>query len=407
MAYLLVLRHARTSTPLQEHRPSSATALLTSEGIRLAVSLTFALYEIISDPRTPDTSTATSLFGRLARAVFSSDSWKMVIPALLYTLKNSLQYVAANNLDSQTFEGVSQIRSLLVALFSTVLLGRTLSLSQWTSVLLLMGGVAMVEFSGGADLSPILSMKDLKDGTAFHEARNIWGLKAAGNAAAGHLARRSATYEGIDEDTAVVHPELHHFVGIPTLVIASIASSLAGVYFEKVLKGYRSDHAASVWIRSVQLSFYSIWPALLLSLLFSGESTSLKAGLFDGYNVATWLAIILHAAGGLLVAFVIKHANNVAKEFAIGVSVITGSLVSVSLFDVQLNRLVCRNPTRMYSSLISCSSQRAQALSSWQHSYTTQFRKMKLNQDRLRSGSLSPRKMIKAHISIWSLSLRP
>jgi UDP-sugar transporter A1/2/3 len=166
------------------HRYYPSTAVFLNEVIKLTVSLTMALYNIATDPKTPDTSTATALFGELARAAFTGDSWKLAIPAMLFTLQSSLHYFAISNLDAATFQVTDQLKILTTALFSVLLLGRTLNGKRWLSLVLLMVGVAIVQIPSGPTQSPVLSIKDLKGGVAFHEARSTWNLKELGNAAA-------------------------------------------------------------------------------------------------------------------------------------------------------------------------------------------------------------------------------
>ena len=50
------------------------------------------------------------------------------------------------------------------------------------------------------------------------------------------------------------------FVGLMAVTVACVISGLAGVYFEKVLKGSKT----SIWARNVQLSFLSLIPAYFL-----------------------------------------------------------------------------------------------------------------------------------------------
>ena len=51
---------------------------------------------------------------------------------------------------------------------------------------------------------------------------------------------------------------MNRTVGLLAVFAACMLSGLAGVYFEKVLKGSNS----SLWVRNVQLSFFSLFPAL-------------------------------------------------------------------------------------------------------------------------------------------------
>lgn len=334
------MHYSRIMPLVNGHRYLPSTAVFLNEITKLTISLTMALYEIATHPKTPDTSTAAGLFGALCKAIFSGDSWKLAIPAMLYTLQNSLNYIAISNLDAATFQVTSQLKILTTALFSVVLLGRTLNGRKWLSLVLLALGVAVIHVPTGGAHSPVLSIKDLRGGVAFHEARNIWDLKALGNVAAGRLTKRSATYEGIEEDFAASNPEIHASIGLSTLVVACVTSGLASVYFEKILKEPKSDHPGSVWIRNVQLSFYSVWPALFLGVLLKDGEEISESGFFAGYNWVVWLAILLQAAGGVLVAFVVKYANNIAKNFATSISIMISFLASVYFFDFQITSAV-------------------------------------------------------------------
>jgi UDP-sugar transporter A1/2/3 len=43
-------------------------------------------------------------------SVFSGDGWLLAIPAVLYTLQNSLQYIAVSNLDAVHFQILYQLK---------------------------------------------------------------------------------------------------------------------------------------------------------------------------------------------------------------------------------------------------------------------------------------------------------
>ncbi|KAK3724771.1 UDP-galactose transporter Gms1 [Vermiconidia calcicola] len=294
-----------------------------------------ALYGIATDPKTPDTSTAAGLFGELARAVFTGDSWKLAIPAMLFTLQNSLHYVALSNLDAATFQVTDQLKILTTAIFSVMLLGKPLNGRKWLSLVLLMVGVAIVQIPTGPSQTPVLSVKDLKDG-AFHAPRSIWDLKKLGNEAAQRLTKRSATYEGIEEDFEAANPEMDSSLGLVSVLLACVLSGLASVYFEKTMKDPRSSQPTSVWVRNVQLSFYSLWPALFIGVIFWDGEHIAKTGFFTGYNWVVWTAILVQAAGGVLVAFVINYADNITKNFATSISIVISFLASVLFFGVQI-----------------------------------------------------------------------
>lgn len=51
----------------------------------------------------------------------------------------------------------------------------------------------------------------------------------------------------------------------------------------------------------------------------------------------TWTCIAMNAGGGLLVGTVIKYADAVTKDVAIGASIVLSSLTSVQLFGFEID----------------------------------------------------------------------
>ncbi len=64
-----------------------------------------------------------------------------------------------------------------------------------------------------------------------------------------------------------------------------------------------------------------------------------EKGFLHGYNEYVYLTILLAAAGGLIVAVVVKYADNILKGFATSLSILLSCGVSaVVFFDVDFNR---------------------------------------------------------------------
>ena len=320
--------------PVGGHRYHTSTAVFLNEVIKLTISLTMALYDISSTM--PSSAPATALFRELSRAVFTGDSWKLAIPAMLYTLQNSLQYVGVSNLDAATFQVTYQLKILATALLSVIMLGRALNAQKWLSLVLLMVGVAIVQIPSSSE-PHVPTMQDLKVGNAgFYLPRSIEELRDLGNVAAGQLlSKRSATYEGINEDFAMRNPQLNASIGLVAVLSACALSGLAGVYFEKVLK--ESTTNVSVWVRNVQLSFYSLFPALFIGVVFKDGADIAKTGFFAGYNWVVWTAIIFQASGGVVVALVVAYSDNIAKNFATSISIVLSCFVSVFFFEFHIS----------------------------------------------------------------------
>ncbi|XP_075041727.1 UDP-galactose translocator [Mixophyes fleayi] len=212
------------------------------------------------------------------------DTLKLAVPSLIYTLQNNLQYVAISNLPAATFQVTYQLKILTTALFSVLLLRKSLSRLQWGSLVILFVGVAVVqsEQSGGKE-----------------------SLAASGQ---------------------------NYVVGLIAVAVSCLSSGFAGVYFERILKG----SSASVWLRNVQLGIFGTALGLLAMWQQDGAAVA-ERGFFYGYTPLVWCVIFNQAFGGLLVAVVVKYADNILKGFATSLSIVVSTAASVHLFGFHVD----------------------------------------------------------------------
>uniref|UniRef100_A0A3B4AYS0 Uncharacterized protein n=1 Tax=Periophthalmus magnuspinnatus TaxID=409849 RepID=A0A3B4AYS0_9GOBI len=214
------------------------------------------------------------------------DTLKLAVPSLIYTLQNNLQYIAISNLPAATFQVTYQLKILTTALFSVLMLRKSLSRVQWFSLLLLFAGVAIVQVQ----------------------------------------------QEGKKESSVSDSSSQNYMVGLVAVVISCLSSGFAGVYFEKILKG----SAASVWVRNVQLGVFGTALGLLGMWWNDGPGIA-NNGFFFGYTSMVWCVIFNQAFGGLLVAVVVKYADNILKGFATSFSIIVSTVASVYLFGFHVD----------------------------------------------------------------------
>ncbi|PWY94467.1 UDP-galactose transporter [Aspergillus sclerotioniger CBS 115572] len=326
-AFVLLLHYSRVMTPAGGKRYLTSTTVFFNEVAKLAISLTMALYEV--SKTAPPSVPATSLFFSLTTAILSGDSWKLAIPACLYTLANSLQYIALSNLQPATFQASYQLKLVVVAMSSLVLLKRSIPLRKLGLLVLLVAGVALVQMPTGNPDD--MSFHDETARLAFPRSLEEWKAAKLGR---DNLHKRSATYEGIEEDMMTANPRLNAAVGLLATVGACLASGLASVYFEKVLLD--SAKSTSLWIRNVQLAVYSIFPALFIGVVFLDGEKVAASGFFEGYNWIVWSTILVQAIGGIAISFCIGYANRDSKNVAMATSIVLTTLASVWLFNFEL-----------------------------------------------------------------------
>eukprot|EP00282_Hemiselmis_andersenii_P008023 CAMPEP_0114156268 /NCGR_PEP_ID=MMETSP0043_2-20121206/25957_1 /TAXON_ID=464988 /ORGANISM="Hemiselmis andersenii, Strain CCMP644" /LENGTH=430 /DNA_ID=CAMNT_0001251677 /DNA_START=27 /DNA_END=1316 /DNA_ORIENTATION=- len=203
---------------------------------------------------------------------------KVAVPAFVYMVQNNLLFIATSNLDAATCQITYQLKVLTTALFAVTMLGKRIRPVKWFALCLLVAGIALVQ-------APSFSNKAV----------------AA---------------------TSVGNPVL----GFSAVVAACFLSGFAGIWFEKILKG--SD--TSIWIRNIQLGSIGSVGAIVAAYTKDGAAIA-SGGFFQGYSPLVWSVIGQVGLGGLLVALVVRYADNILKGFATSLSIVASGVLSTFL----------------------------------------------------------------------------
>ncbi len=201
----------------------------------------------------------------------------LAVPSGLYVIQNNLQYVATSNLPAEVFQVLANLKIVTTAILSVLMLNRVLTVNQWIAIACLTAGVGIVQTSFA------------KDG-------------------------------GANNDT------INPLIGFIAILGMVSLSGFAGVFFEKVLK----TTAASIWVRNIQLALIGIVISTIAMYIRDGEAIE-RYGIYKGYDWVVWTVITLSALGGLVVAVVVKYADNVIKGFAAAISLVLSCFVSVAI----------------------------------------------------------------------------
>ncbi|KAF5330877.1 hypothetical protein D9619_005281 [Psilocybe cf. subviscida] len=331
-ALSIVMHYSRVSIPASLAY-SPATAVLMNELLKGSISfmVAFSRSPVLQHPqpnltrRPPHLRNASPFSSSidlywaamcdLLSAIFSPDCWKLSIPAILYVIQNSLQFVAIANLPVASFQVTYQMKILTTAAFSVALLRKKLGGVKWLSLFFLAIGVGIVQIQS--------------TGTG-HSAKQL--------AASALSAAAAAAGRGANEAVGSAHEYHVHTMnpmkGFGAVTAACFTSGLAGVYFEMVLKGSKAD----LWVRNVQLSLFSLIPALLPILWATPppNSRGFLLDLFRHFGGWAWATVLIQVAGGLVTAVVIKYSDNILKGFATSLSIVLSFMASVALFDFHM-----------------------------------------------------------------------
>ena len=299
---VLTMRISRTRTDVPMYLAS--VAVMTDELMKLVVCTVMlvlaykasAKYQLVTHQTERETQLSMTGFLRffkseVCRTTF--DFVKMFVPAFLYAVQKNLLYVAISNLDAAVFQVAYQGKILTTALFSVIVLGKRMTKRQVFALFILLAGVALVQLSS-------------LDSSGETKSDNV-------------------------------------MLGSLAVLGACFTSGFAAIYFEWVLKKSPPQEQTphSLWVRNFQLATFAFAAAAFGVMSRDGAAVAEK-GLYQGFTPLVWFVVAMEAFGGIVVALVIKYADNILKNFATAVSIVTSVIVSALFlgFVVKLSFVV-------------------------------------------------------------------
>ncbi|KAF9374926.1 hypothetical protein BGX21_003992 [Mortierella sp. AD011] len=322
------MRYSRVNVDPDQPMYLASTAVFFAEIVKLLTCLIILTYKTSSITRT-----AQIVNKEIIQQ--PQEILKMLIPSGLYALQNNLLYIALSNLEAATFQVTYQMKILSTAVFSVMMLNRRLSSQKWFALCLLMVGVTMVQLqnvgtsrsgsssSGGSSSvgsNIVMAEDDPKDELILEEGEILDAAAVVSGNVSEEASQSEEDYFG---------PVQNPFIGLVAVLTSCVSSGFAGCYFEKILKGAEAD----MWVRSLQLGLSGALFSFLA--MFYDRQRIMEGGLFQGYSIMTWVVVVNQALGGLLVAVVVKYADNILKGFATSLSIIISGIISVYFFDFE------------------------------------------------------------------------
>lgn len=278
----IVFRYATTAAKADD-RFSTSVSIGCQEGLKLVMSFGLAMLEFGS---------CSGALSAVA-AVKPGDSLRLAVPALLFVLQNAAMQLATVHLPAALFQVMWQGKTLVMAGLSVLLLDKRLVRSSWLAIFFMAVGIAVVQLSQS------------KEGKQASMA----------NAA-----------------------EQQPLLGLFFVLGGCLCSGFAAIYLEKLVKQKGKAERTSMWIQNMQLAFYSLLLTSASSTAFSMKSASSQQnGLFHGFSFSVLIMIFNNAIGGLLVALVIKHADNILRGFATALATVLTTIGSVICFGFEIH----------------------------------------------------------------------
>ncbi len=209
------------------------------------------------------------------------------MPALLYLIDNNVFFLVMKLINPSTFQLMSNIKIVFVAVLCRVVLHKYLNRVQHASLVLLVVGLVVSELDSLVPASsgaPAAAAPSVPLGGAFGYVALMSFCSASGNVFIEHLYKRPG----------------HN------------------LYWQN-------------------LTLYTLGVVLNVMCVFVYHGDTVRThGIFVGFDFLTWLIITCSACSGLAVAFVLKHADNLGNVWAHAAALVVTALASAALFAFPL-----------------------------------------------------------------------
>ncbi|XP_036814605.1 probable UDP-sugar transporter protein SLC35A5 isoform X3 [Oncorhynchus mykiss] len=349
---ILLLKFSANTQNKYDFLPASVNLL--AEGLKLLFCLGMSLRVMVREGRS-----CRELGCSSGSAFLSFMKWS--VPAFLYFLDNLIIFYVMTYLQPAMAVLFSNVVILTTAILFRVVLKRHLSWVQWASlVILFLSIVSLTTGSGGSQraiampglhpspLSPptnsCLLYTQLEEQRRNDRLSERWmGGKEEGRQSMWNSALlctvNSSTWSSVLPGQAeawrgrLMGTLRSLGMGHILLVLQCFISSMANIYNEKILK--EGDQLQeSIFIQNSKLYMFGmLFNGLTLGLGGEARGLTVRCGLLYGHNVYSLGLVLVTAALGLSVAFILKFRDNMFHVLTGQITTVLVTALSLFLFD--------------------------------------------------------------------------
>ncbi|XP_076119415.1 UDP-sugar transporter protein SLC35A5 [Alosa pseudoharengus] len=319
---ILLLKFSANSENKYDFLPASVNLL--AEAIKLLFCLAMSVRVIIREERSFRDLCCSS-----GSSFLSYMKWS--VPAFLYFLDNLIIFYVMTYLQPAMAVLFSNVVILTTAVLFRIVLKRRLSWVQWAALVILFLSIMALTMGTGdnqrAIAVPGLHVSPLSTPSNSCLVFTQQQLELRNHTLAATVADDPAWNE-------TVAWRLRRFgLGYVFLLVQCFVSSMANIYNEKILK--EGDQLTeSIFIQNGKLYVFGLlFNALALTLRPEDRAVILHCGLLHGHNAFSAALVVVTAALGLSVAFILKFRDNMFHVLTGQITTVLVTALSLFLFD--------------------------------------------------------------------------
>jgi len=240
---------------------------------------------------------------KLTQAIPFKEWFLFSIPAIIYSITNNLEFYILRYMDPGTLSVLVQSKIITTAVCWWLAFKNTIDKQQWVALSLLCLGSMLVAWPSSENHGKTMYI--------------IWPYG-------------------------------------PLLVLLQVClSPLAGIYTEFVYKTFGKGRSMHI----DNLSMY-LWGMIANGLQFYLLDENASLNLLKGFNVYTYLVVIVVTALGLCIGFVMKYFNNIIKLLMSGAAIVVSGVLTFFVFSLSWTLSYCVGAVVVITAVLLFKSQR-------------------------------------------------
>lgn len=323
---ILLLKFSANAENKYDFHPASVNLL--AEALKLIFCLIMSVRVIVREGRSCRDLGFSSTTSLLV-------SFKWAIPAFLYFLDNIIIFYVMTYLQPAMAVLFSNFVILTTAVLFRIVLKRRLSWVQWAALIILFLSIVSLTMGSGGNQHAISVPGGIHANPLSTPSNSCvlytQLLQQMKNSSASES--WASVLPALEWRNKMVEKMRTFGVGHILLILQCFISAMANIYNEKILK--EGDQLTeSIFIQNSKLYVFGlIFNGLTLGLGSEARGLTIHCGLLYGHNAFSLGLVLVTAALGLSVAFILKFRDNMFHVLTGQITTVLVTALSLFLFD--------------------------------------------------------------------------